>query len=230
MVDKLILIRLYSAEMENQTNSPVPTPPAENVGFPNINPSAKKNSFPILLVIIPIFILILGGLAYFVFRGSSSTEDINSSPQPQLSIAPTPEESISPTPTATPAALNKKDIKVTVLNGTGIPGEAAYLQGVLKSMGFTQIDTTNSDTSDASNTVITYNYQIPQANIDELTNKLKDIYKGVDAKSSRTLDTNVIQITTGFRKSATPTPSVTPSPTASATPSATPTATPVPSL
>ncbi len=200
----------------------------EPVGFPGSQPLApkKKSGIPALLLIIPVFLLILGGLAFFVFRGGSNTEEPITEPTPAvegLNAVNTPAPTISASPSASPvgipAAADKSALKVKILNGTGIPGEAAYLQTALKGMGYTQLEVGNATTTGATTTEILYSSNVSQNIVTELSTKLKDLYKDIVAKPSSNLTTD-LQVTTGTRKTATTKPSA--SPTASKSPSPTP--------
>ncbi|MBI1864075.1 LytR C-terminal domain-containing protein [Candidatus Woesebacteria bacterium] len=196
-------------ETQNQAQSQAP-----QVGFPTPQPRQKKSMNPII-IIIPVFLLILGGLAYFVFKGSS-TEESSSSPTPasrELSTVVTPSPVPSPSPSTSPA--DKGSLSLRVLNGTGIPGEAGYLQGILKNLGYTKIDTGNADTSDATSTTIVYLSSVPQSLIDEMVTKLKTVYKSVNSRLASVKGSFDIEITTGPRtgsatQTSSPAPTSTP--------------------
>jgi len=201
------------------------TPPAApEVGFPLSQPKPKGKSNKWLFVVIGLLILGGGGI-YFFSRGAKEEETL---PSPTVGgvETSTPES----TPTATPA--NKKDISIEVQNGTGIPGEAAYLQGVLKTLGYSDIKAGNASSQDATKTTVTFGKSVSQAIKDEITKKLEEVYKDVDVKTSSTQSVDVL-IVTGLRKGATakPSPTATPKPTSSptASPSASPTTSPAPS-
>ena len=200
------------------------TPPAApEVGFPLSQPKPKGKSNKWLFVVIGLLILGGGGI-YFFSRGAKEEETL---PSPTVGgvETSTPES----TPTATPA--NKKDISIEVQNGTGISGEAVYLQGVLKTLGYSDIKAGNAESQDAAKTTVTFGKSVSQAIKDEITKKLEEVYKDVDVKTSSTQSVDVL-IVTGLRKGATakPSPTATPKPTSSptASPSATPTPTPTP--
>ncbi len=204
--------------MENSNQPQNSAPIREQVGFPANAPKPKKSINPIF-IIIPVFLLILGGLAYFVFKGSS-TQETTPSPTPQsqeLSSVVTP----SPSPSATPKTVaDKGALSVRILNGTGVAGEAGYLQGILKALGYTKIETANADTTDATSATIVYQKTVAQSLIDELLTRLKSEYKSVDSRVASVKGSFDIEITTGPRKgaaTATPTTS-SPTPTASSTP------------
>ncbi len=74
--------------------------------------------------------------------------------QPIVATSPTPTKA-PPTPTASPTpAVDKKDIRIRVLNGSGIAGKAADVKTVLTDKGYTQILTGNADEFDFTTTEI----------------------------------------------------------------------------
>jgi hypothetical protein len=119
-----------------------------------------------------------------------------------------------------------------VLNGTGVPGEAAYLQTQLKSLGYSSIDVGNASNQSATQTEIVYLSTVSSSLVTELETKLKPLYTSVVSREGTPTGGKDIEITTGPRKNtgstATATPKSSSTPAGSATPraSSTPTATP----
>ncbi len=185
-------------------------------------PTRRRKRFKIdKRLLIVVVILIIGGLAgWFIFTKPEIEKPTEPTPTPLF------EET---TPTPTPKPVNKDEIKIKVLNGTGIAKEAAFLQEELQGIGYSQIEVGNAENEDYVETEVTFSSSLSQEAVDEITDKLKDLYKEVDKKTSRSLDVDVI-IITGYRKGHTPTPPPTPTttPTEGATPTATPSATPTP--
>lgn len=179
-------------------------------------PSESKPKANIGIVILLIVLVVAVGAGWFLLRGPSETP----SPSPSPTIAGAVS---TPTPSPTPA-VDKDKIKIKVLNGTGITGEASYLQGQLRSLGYKNVEVGNQDRKDVETTIVTFSKSAPQAIIDEITDKLKALYKEVETKtgSSTSFDAEIV---TGLRKGQTPKPS----PTATPSPSASPTASPAPS-
>src|SRR3546814_13026593 len=79
---------------------------------------------------------------------------------------------------------NKESISIEVLNGTGIGGEAGYLETQLKSLGYTDIKTGNASGATVSVTTITFNTSVSETVVSEITKKLEDIYQKVETKKS----------------------------------------------
>lgn len=218
-------------QTETQTQAPVAKESDSNgVSFPTVGQSPKKGGGKTLLVIIALIIIAV--LGYIIFKSSSKKNagDIsNVTPVETTTPEITPESS----PTATPKAADKSAVKIQIQNGTGIAGEAGYLQTQFKALGYANITAGNASTQDASETTVTFAKSLAQSLVDEITAKLKSVYTGVTVKTSSTQTADVV-IITGLRKGATskpsasPASSATPKPSASASSSPTSSPTPTP--
>lgn len=209
----------------SQMQEDLKNPPHDNssVGFPGTNqvsqPQSSKN-WKWLLVLI-LFLVVIGGVTFFVFKSSRSATSLEESPTPDTSLTnfATPEP--TPSPSSTPAA-DKTTIKIKVLNGTGIAGEAGLLSDALKDLGYTNVTTGNASDQNATDTLVSYSSSIDQGVITEITAKLKGMYTTVTTDNTNSGDSD-IEITTGLRKGQS---AATASPVASTSPSSTPTASP----
>ena len=124
------------------------------VGFPQNAPSGKpKSKTSLIIFIILAILLIAGGVVFFVARNRESGT-LDTSPSPSSSFQDIPSPIASPSPSTKP--IDKATIKIEVLNGTGVPGEAAYLQGILKGMGYENVTAGNSPSSNETVTAITF--------------------------------------------------------------------------
>ncbi len=213
----------------------------EAVGFPVNEPNRKnKTQVPVLFIIIPIFVLVLGGLAFFVFRGAGQSPDIDQAVNQEPDVAgvnsiSTPQaETATTTPiatassTATAKPVDKSEIAIKILNGTGVPGEAAYLQTQLKSLGYSDITAGNASSQSSTQTEIVYLKSVSIATITELETKLKTIYTAVVSREGTPTGGANIEITTGPRKGSATSASSTPTAKASSTPTAKPSSSPTP--
>lgn len=206
-------------QTETQTPMPEERPSSQPVSFPSLS-SQDNGSKKGKIILILSVLAILGVLGFFILKGVISSPSGSPTPSPLIEGISTPEGIVTPTP----ETIDKSQIKIEVQNGTGIPGEAAFLQGQLKSLGYTNITVGNASSQDNTTTIVTFATNAPQAVVSEITAKLEELYKKVETKTSSTLKTNVL-IVTGLRKGATPRPSGTPSPTPTSTPTPTPSAT-----
>jgi uncharacterized protein YxeA len=202
------------------------TPTAENATFAPIPvgaPKGKISKKAIIGVIILIVFIIAG---FFIFKGKGTPEE---SPLPSPVVRG--ETAATQTPTPTPEAVDKSKISVEIQNGTGITGEAAYLKDTLKSLGYADFKVGNASSTDNITTSVTFAKDVPSSAQTEIANKLKEVYKEVDVKTSGTATTDVLVIT-GLRKGTSPKPTATattkPTTTPTGSPSATASPTPTP--
>lgn len=215
-----------SQNPESAQTQQVPEVPQESVSFAPIPVKQKsKTGLKTFLGIFILIIFIVGGFLIFKDSGKNTSEE---TPTPEVGGITT--ES-SPSPTAAP--VDKSKIVISIENGTGIPGEAAYLRDILKVAGFSVFKVGNATTSNNVTTTVTYSSSLDESIKTEITAKLNTLYKEVSTLSSSTQKDDVL-IVTGLKKgstakpSATPKPSASPSSSPSGSPTASPTTTPKP--
>lgn len=203
-----------------------PTPVVQEVPTPvaTVGQTPKKKGSNKWLFIF-LGLLILGGAGIFFF--SSSTNNAKPTPTPSFGIMPVDDYTPEPSSTSTPEPVDKEDVTVEVLNGTGITGEAGYLQGKLKALDFTNIEVGNASSTDHSDTTVTFKKGTSSVIQNEVKEELEDIYKKVIVKTSSIQDSDIVVIT-GLRSGQTSKPESTSTPEASATPTTSPEATDTP--
>lgn len=212
--------------MDNPSSQPQYANP-EPVGFPSSpTPNHKKRPAALKWIIIAIVgLLIIGGAAFFVLSGGES-ETSDPTPTSSVDFIQTPQPTTAASPTAGP--INRDDISVQILNGTGIAGEAGALQQILSSAGYKDIKTGNAPNT-VTVTTMTYNSSTSAAVVTELTGLLEKTYQQVETKQSSTTGSADVTIVVGLRKGATPKPSAAATPAATTKASGTPAATTKPS-
>jgi hypothetical protein len=202
--------------------------PSGGVSFPTVGEPKKSGGAKTLLIV---GVLILVGILGFVIykTASNKNQETLTEPTPFENLtAPTQNETVStptPSPSPAPVTADKTKIKIQVQNGTGITGEASYLQTQLKGLGYTTVSVGNSADQNLTATQVSFASTLPSSIVTELTTKLNTLYQSVTTTTSTSTTYDVV-IVTGLRKGTTPKPSVSPTPKASSTPSPTPTATP----
>lgn len=141
-----------------------------------------KTYFFIALVVIAGLGLIGGGI--FVYnKALSSKNTAGATPTPAVSLA-TPSLSESEEVTPTPS-LNKADLKIKVLNGTGTPGAAGKAAKLLEDSGYEGIKTGNASKFDYEETVI----EIKESKKDFLSLLSESLSKNYQiSEDSKTLD------------------------------------------
>lgn len=187
-------------------------------------PSTRRKWF----IIIVTALLLGAGVAGFFYMRSSSSQSTTVTPTP----APIEQE---PMPTEEPT-VNKEDLKVKILNGSGVVGEAGKVQKILEGADFVVDSTANADEYDHKTTDIQVKSTVPSSITNELTELLGNDYT-VDSSSLDDSEDVDIIIIVGTRKNAptgTPKPtsssetSVTTKPTSTTTPATTVTTAPSP--
>lgn len=182
----------------------------------------KKKSKKKSLLLVLIILIVLATSLFFLLR---SPEDETSKPESEPLES---QELSSPTPTPTPEVVDRSEIKIEILNGTGIARQAALLKEKLEELGYTGIETANADDQTHQTTTVSYSPSIPNQIKDEIQAELEDIYQNVETETSASDKADII-IIVGLRPGQslpTPTPETKPSPTPEATDSATPSPTP----
>ena len=221
--------------MEEQSPSQsIPSQP--EVSFPQRRePERKSSNVKVIIAVVGVIaIILLGG--WFILGNSSGGEEPTPTPTDDgLSSFPTPEATITPSPTASgsPAPVDKSKIKVEILNGTGVPGEASFLQKEMEGLGFEDITAGNADEQDQTETVATYSRELSAAVADEITARLEELYEKVKTRRATVSGDFDLTITTGPRKKtlgATSSPTAKPSKSPTATVSASPTASAKPTV
>lgn len=103
----------------------------------------------ILLIIILAALLTFFGI-YFLIKKPSAKKTVRMVKEETPIVSSTSQPS-TPTPTL---RINRKDLKIKVLNGSGIPGEAKEAASILEELGYKVVETANADSYDYEKTVI----------------------------------------------------------------------------
>lgn len=121
----------------------------------------EQKTKPDILRFVLIGLIVLGGLSlviggFLVYQKAIKNKELiiesENKPTPPLE-----EEVQEETPTSTPTPsinLKRSDLKIKVLNGSGVPGSAGKLASFLKDLGYQTPTTGNADSYDYSSTVI----------------------------------------------------------------------------
>lgn len=175
--------------------------------------SKGKKVFIVVFILVLIAGLVAGGLYYYKTKVSNEV--------PKKPESPTPTVEVTSTPTPSAEKVDLSQYKISVLNGSGIPGEAGKVKAALEKEGFKSIDTANADSYDFTTSEVSLKKGTPDA-VYEAIKSAMGAYK--IAKQEKELAESSefdVQIIVGTTKSGS-------SPTPTATPSATKTPTPTP--
>lgn len=114
--------------------------------------------------------------------------------------ATTNAESISPQPATESAALSKEQLEITILNGTGIAGQATKVKDLLIELGFLKVSTDNATGAKAEDTVIVFSPRVVDSLRQEIMDNLKEIFISISAQTNSATSSADILITTGKPK------------------------------
>ena len=211
-----------NSENIQRETKPVEESPSSGVSFPTVG-EPRRSSGAKTFLIVGILVLV-GVLGFVIYKSAGGGKEGTTEPTPfENPTSPEPVETVSPTTTAKPA--DKAKVTIEVQNGTGIAGEAAYLQTQLKNLGYTNVTAGNASLQNETVTTVTFAKSLASDIVDEITQKLKTLYQNVTVKTATTATKDVV-VVTGLRKGATAKPSATPTATPASTSTATPTASP----
>jgi hypothetical protein len=175
-----------------------------------------KRFIYIAIAVIIVVLLVIGGR--FLLTSPDLEEEGASQPTPTDTQG---------TPTPTLEEVDKSDVSIRVLNGTGIGEAAGDLQDELEKVGYSDIEVGNADDKDYEKTPVVFDEDLPESAKREILALLRDFYSNVD-ESTDSLDDFDVEIITGYPIGHTPTPTEEPKATSAPTPTSTESATPTP--
>lgn len=126
-------------------------------------------------------LLVGGGIFYFRRSRANKSEDTTqSSPLPtseaiEEEMEEKAEEEVTPTPEPT-QAVNKQDLTIQILNGSGAPGAAGEGRDYLQNLGYENISAGNADSYAYEQTEV-YVKGNKKDMLEELINDLKEEYE-----------------------------------------------------
>jgi hypothetical protein len=193
--------------MEEQSSTRVETQTSNrpSVSFPGA-PVPKKKNVGMKIGILVALLVVIGGIAWFLLSSENPFSAASQSPTPTMSVRDLP----SNTPAPTESPVKKDELKVSIKNGTGVPGEAAFLQKEMEKLGFKSIESGNADNKNYTKTQVSFASRVPEDVKTEVSAKLQELYTGVEVSDTASAGLD-ITIITGLRKgqkAATPTTAV----------------------
>lgn len=172
-------------------------------------PEGNKKKKLLLVIIVLLLMGLLGVGAWYILSEPEfdTTDDV-------IVTDTTPEPTQEPSPTMTPEPIDRAEISIQVLNGTGVAGEAGLLQDELEGIEYEDIEVDNADDQDYESAEVTFDENLSQTAVTEITDLLEEFYSGVTVRTESLEDYDVV-IITGPREgmavaTATPEPTVTP--------------------
>lgn len=173
-------------------------PAAASAPMPEPVPELKAGSGtnPLIIIIPGIFLLgaLLGGI-YFYQKGTNLL--------PKSTPVPTPTEvaTASAAPSAAPTGtVDLTKYPVSVLNGSGTPGEAGKVKDILTSGGFKVLTTGNASSYGFTKTVIKAKSDVPAAFLTQLASLLSKTYTLDSNQTLPASSADEVQIIVGTAK------------------------------
>jgi LytR cell envelope-related transcriptional attenuator len=157
------------------------------------------------ILLVAVIVVALGALAGGLYYYQSSTRSDGAI---AMSPTPTPQTTeTTPTPEVTPEPEEVEEVdlatlKVQILNGSGIAGEAGKASTLLEAEGFKKAATTNAASFDFVDTEVQLKSTVPNSVFEEIKAALEKNYKGV-SKVTRAISASEsydIIITIGEKK------------------------------
>lgn len=95
------------------------------------------------------------------------------------------------------ATVRPAELKVQIINGTGVAGQAAKTKELLGKLGFTDFDLGNSEGSKSAQTVVLFSSKVSSKTQSEVISELQKTFAKVSTPSSQINSSYDLQITTG---------------------------------
>ncbi|MDO8498663.1 MAG: LytR C-terminal domain-containing protein [bacterium] len=151
------------------------------------------------VVVTFVLLLLLGGGGIFVFSSRTINNLLPGKGKPQASL-PQNVPSTVPVESSSPAVLtkkiNKEDLQVEILNGSGIAGQALKVKDLLEGIGFQKVEAGNSEEK-VSATEVIFSSRVSSRIKDEVLEELGKMLNKVSTSSAQIKDDLDIQIITG---------------------------------
>lgn len=155
-------------------------------------PGNKKS----LKYIIGLIVLLAIPLIIYLNLIRIKSRELYNLPVPMITLEPQPTITVTPKPTIVPVVYKeKKNLTIKILNGTGIPGEAAKVARSLENINLKNIETGNWDKTNNIKTMVKLSASVSGTVKEEIINELMKLFDGVEATVSSIITTDVEIIT-----------------------------------
>ncbi len=140
--------------------------------------------------------LVTGGIFGFIIN----PKDAENRPEvSEVISSPTPVAEVTPEVTEKPKEVDYSQYTVKILNGSGVAGAAAGIEGLIEDLDFENIETGNASVSGQKETTVQLKKNIPQAVFEKLKELLAK-YNVVTGDSLQDSAGSDVQITVGAKK------------------------------
>lgn len=159
--------------------------------------SFVKNNKNILFIILAALIIISAVSFVFIKQKKQAVPPKKETEITQVSPLPSPAEESTTSPEI--EEISKDALKIQILNGTGIAGQAQELADLLKLDNFTDFTLGNSENKQDTSTTVSFKENVSKTTKASLVQKLEEIFESVQVQTLQDSDFD-IEITTGKLK------------------------------
>ncbi len=126
----------------------------------------------VLVILLMVGGAIAGGIYYYRQNVPQTEESEQEGQEPPAEEQPQEEPTVTPTPEEVDLSI----YSVSVLNGSGVAGEAGKIADLLEEGGFSNPNAANADSQDFTDTIVEHKETVPQSVIDEVVSSLEENY------------------------------------------------------
>lgn len=157
-------------------------------------PSGKGNIFKTGTVVVAVLAIFGGG--FWFYQSKLQTDTASKVAGESTEVSPTPE------PVSDENEINFSDYNVQILNGSGVPGEAAKVQKMLEEQGFEDFTVGNAKSYSHKETEIAIVVGTPKEVLNEVKSSLGKNYTIKEAKELDTASDFDIVVIIGSKKAS----------------------------
>jgi hypothetical protein len=163
----------------------------------------RRFSLKLLFVLTVLIALIVGFVAggFYVYTTGMSALNDEGKTQNNEKSSPVASATATASPTASPEPVDVSEYSVSILNGSGIVGEATRVKEILEEAGFTVGTTGNASRFNYTDTLIQGKEGVPEAAMEQLEEALSETYSVEVGEALPESSTSDIVVTVGSTKS-----------------------------
>lgn len=145
------------------------------------------------IILVVLLLLVGGALIFFGIKAAGKFMGGSDGVEVEVELV----EETTPAPTATPeATIEKSEVEVSVLNGTGTPGQAGKAKAVMEDLGFEDVTVGNATSKNATVTTVEFSSDIPASLRKEIVDALDEVFDEVEEEVNED-EKMTITVTTG---------------------------------
>ncbi len=158
-------------------------------------PASKKN--PVLIGGVVFILIGLAIIAYLLLRPKSPPQNIIEDLSQKEPVTSQTQEETESTSSSSAEETSKDEIRIQVLNGSGVSGQASRVRNLLANINYSQIDIGNADSQDFKKTTVRLSSNISEELKAELQSELETLFESVEFEADLDSENFDIVITTG---------------------------------